>query len=81
MAPTFGIAGLEERIARRKELIAPGGALYNKLQIVEKLLAKSSTKYYLGDKPTLADATVFAQASAFGSGCALPPSVQDRTVR
>ena len=73
VAPTFGISDLDERIATRKELIAPGGGLYNKMQIIEKLLSKSTSKYYLGDEPSLADATVYAQACAFNSGCASAP--------
>jgi glutathione S-transferase len=69
VAPTFGIQDLEERVAARKALIQPGGETHNKMQIIEKLLASSKTKYYVSDKPTLADVSLFVQMSSFSSGC------------
>lgn len=67
---TFAIKDLDEKIAERKALIAPGGTMHSKLMVVEKLLEASTTKYYIGDEMSLADILVFAQFGTIASGCA-----------
>jgi glutathione S-transferase len=69
IAPTFGIQDMQERVAARKSLMEPGGASHSKMLVIEKLLATSKTKYYVGDKPSLADVMTFVQMSQFSSGC------------
>ena len=51
LAPTFAMAEGPEKTKARQDLMKPGGNLHNKLSVVEKLLAMSTSKYYVGDKP------------------------------
>jgi hypothetical protein len=69
IGPTFGIQDEKERIAARKSLVEPGGAMYNQMMVIEKLPASSKTKYYLGGMPRLADVIVFVQMCQFIGGC------------
>lgn len=68
VAPTFGITDVDERIAARKALLAPGGKLHEKLTIVNKLLGASGGKFCLGDDISLADMITLSNALSFASG-------------
>lgn len=68
MAPTFGISDLDERTAARKVLAAPGGGLHTKMCVIEKLLERTSSKFYVGDEPSVADLVLFSNVSTLTSG-------------
>jgi glutathione S-transferase len=69
LSTASGIHDKEEMLAARRALIEAGGAMHTKMMVIEKLLADSKTKYYLGDKPSLADVMIFVLMSIFASGC------------
>ena len=70
LAPTFAIQDLEERTAARKALIAPGGATFKKMELIDKLLSSTSTKFYLGDDISFADIVWFVNTLGISNGCA-----------
>ena len=69
MGPTFGITDIDDRTAARKDMMKAGGKLHKHFEVIDKLLAKSSTQYYLGADMGLADTVVFVGACQLGGGC------------
>ena len=70
VGPSMALADLDERVAARNELMQPGGKVHTRFGVIDKLLAKSSTKFYLGDEIGLADVSVFVAACMLAGGCA-----------
>jgi hypothetical protein len=70
LGPTFRLATTEEKVAKRKELLAPGGKVHTLLNLEDKLLGASQSKFFAGDSPGLVDVQVFCGASQLLSGCA-----------
>ena len=69
MGPTFDITDIDDRTAARQNMMKPGGKLHKHFEAIDKLLAKSSTQYYLGADMGLADTVVFVGACQLGGGC------------
>ena len=65
---TFRMQNSEQKIAERKKLLAPEGATFGKLQVIEKLLTGSTGKFYISDDISLADIVVFCAVCQFQSG-------------
>ena len=59
---------VEEKRRARRQLITPGGQLHAKLTIIERLLCPSTTKYYLGDTPGMADVLILCCIANIGGG-------------
>ena len=68
MGPTMGIQDLDEKIAARKALIAPDGAITKKMKNVEALVAGCTRPFYCGDIATLADIPLFCWLGLIRSG-------------
>ena len=71
MQPTFAMKDLDEKIAARKAMIEPEGAMTKKLKIVDSMVASCSTPFYCGDSITLADAVLLVFIGMLRSGCVL----------
>ena len=65
----MAIKDLDEKVAARKALIAPDGAITKKMQNVEALVAAVKTPFYCGATITLADCSIFVFLSMIRSGC------------
>ena len=68
MIPTFKITDVEEKAAARRELMQPGGKMHGFFTAIDKILAQSSSKYYLGDDISLADIAVFVAVGQWSGG-------------
>ena len=70
--PTYTIQDPEEKLAARKALTAPEGPMTKKMQNVERILGASTTEFFCGDQPTLADYSLFVFLSNFRTGYDIP---------
>lgn len=76
LGDTFAIQDLEEKIAARKALIEPDGAIGKKMKIVDSFVGATSTPFYCGEKMTLADVSIFIFLGLIRSGYGLTLSLE-----
>lgn len=69
---TFSMKDADEKVAARKALCEPDGAVTKKMQNVESLVAAATTAYFCGPEATLADVHLFCFLGTLRSGCAMP---------
>lgn len=53
----------DEKVAARQALCEPEGKLTQKLKYVDKIVGATTTEYFCGDQPTLADYHLFVFTS------------------
>lgn len=71
LGPSLAISDEQERLAARKSLTAPDGALTKKALVIENALAASKTPFYCGQEPTVADFRLYLWLSLVRSGYVL----------
>lgn len=84
LGPSLAITDEQERLAARKALTTPDGALTKKAQVIENALAGSKTPFYCGQEPTVADFRLYLWISLVRSGYVIsivpfwPPSARTK---
>ena len=58
----------DARIAKRRELMQPGGLLHSHWHLLDTQICKCKGLFFLGDQPTLVDVVAFTYLSTFASG-------------
>jgi hypothetical protein len=68
VAATFKIKDADEKLAARKALCEPDGALTKKMKLIDSLVAACKTAFYCGEQVSLADYHLFTWLGLIRSG-------------